>query len=308
VTVPPTDPQALTAQVPGPQALSHIQNLCLVGVGLIGGSFTLALKNAGFTGTITGVVRSDEKGAQAVERGVIDVATTDLAAAAANCDLIMLAVPMLSMREKLAQIAPVISANTIVTDAGSVKQPFVNDAMELLPFHNRIVPGHPIAGREKSGLDAIDATLYQQHRVILTPLEITDNDAVQTVQALWEMVGANVEHLAPKHHDDVLAATSHLPHVLAYATVDMLATRQEAAEIFRYAAGGFKDFTRIASGDPIMWRDICLTNRGPICDAIGELQAHLDQLQKAIAAGDSNGIEEIIRRARTARETHIVNR
>ncbi len=290
------------------QAVSPIQNLCLVGVGLIGGSLTLALKNAGFTGKITGVVRSAEKGAQAVERGIIDVATTDLADAAGSSDLIMLAVPMLSMREQLAQIGPVISPNTIVTDAGSVKQPFINDALELLPHHNRIVPGHPIAGREKSGLDAIDATLYQQHRVILTPLEQSDTDAVQTVQSLWEMVGAEVECLTPVHHDEVLAATSHLPHVLAYATVDMLATRQEAAEIFRYAAGGFKDFTRIASGDPIMWRDICLSNRGPISDAIGELQAHLEQLQKAIAAGDAVGIEEIIRRARTARETHIVNR
>jgi prephenate dehydrogenase len=289
-------------------SLSTIQNLCLVGVGLIGGSFTLALKNAGFTGKITGVVRSADKGEQAVKRGIIDVASTDIKTAVADCDLVMLAVPMLSMREQLAQIAPVISAHTIVTDAGSVKQPFIKDAKELLPHHNRIVPGHPIAGREKSGLDAIDAKLYQQHRVILTPLEQTDADAVQTVQTLWEMVGAEVECLTAAHHDDVLAATSHLPHVLAYATVDMLATRQEAAEIFRYAAGGFKDFTRIASGDPIMWRDICLTNRGPISDAIGELQAHLEQLQKAIAAGDADGIEEIIRRARTARETHIVNR
>ena len=298
----------MTLSQPAVQAISKIQNLCLVGVGLIGGSFTLALKNAGFNGKITGVVRSAEKGALAVERGVIDVASTDLKAAVSDSDLIMLAVPMLSMREQLAQIGPVISANTIVTDAGSVKQPFISDAIELLPFHNRIVPGHPIAGREKSGLDAIDASLYQQHRVILTPLEQTDADAVQTVQALWEMVGAEVECLTPARHDDVLAATSHLPHVLAYATVDMLATRQEAAEIFRYAAGGFKDFTRIASGDPIMWRDICLTNREPISEAIAELQEHLAQLQKAIAAGDADGIEEIIRRARTARETHIVNR
>lgn len=298
----------MTSSQPDVNSLSTIQNLCLVGVGLIGGSFTLALKNAGFTGKITGVVRSADKGAQAVERGIIDGASTDIKTAVADCDLVMLAVPMLSMREQLAQIAPVISAHTIVTDAGSVKQPFIKDAMELLPHHNRIVPGHPIAGREKSGLDAIDATLYQQHRVILTPLEQTDADAVQTVQALWEMVGAEVECLTAAYHDDVLAATSHLPHVLAYATVDMLATRQEAAEIFRYAAGGFKDFTRIASGDPIMWRDICLTNRGPISDAISELQAHLEQLQKAIAAGDAEGIEEIIRRARTARETHIVNR
>lgn len=298
----------MTSSQPDVNSLSTIQNLCLVGVGLIGGSFTLALKNAGFTGKITGVVRSADKGEQAVKRGIIDVASTDIKTAVADCDLVMLAVPMLSMREQLAQIAPVISAHTIVTDAGSVKQPFIKDAKELLPHHNRIVPGHPIAGREKSGLDAIDAKLYQQHRVILTPLEQTDADAVQTVQTLWEMVGAEVECLTAAHHDDVLAATSHLPHVLAYATVDMLATRQEAAEIFRYAAGGFKDFTRIASGDPIMWRDICLTNRGPISDAIGELQAHLEQLQKAIAAGDADGIEEIIRRARTARETHIVNR
>ena len=283
-----------------------IDNICVVGVGLIGGSFAKALKQSGFAGKITGVVRSEAKGRQAIEQGVVDAASLDLADAAANTDLIMLAVPMLSMRNQLEVIASVVGEHTIVTDAGSVKQPFISDARAILPFLNRVVPGHPIAGKEKSGLDAVDPGLYQDHRVLLTPLPETDESAVNAVRDLWERAGGIVECLNPKHHDEVLAATSHLPHVLAFAMVDMLASRQETAEIFRYAAGGFRDFSRIASGDPIMWRDICLTNKAPVYKAIEELEAHLSVVKKAIAESDSETIEAVFRRAREAREAHIV--
>ncbi len=283
-----------------------IEHICVVGLGLIGGSFAKALKQAGFSGKITGVVRSEEKGRQAIEQGVVDNTTLDLADAGANCDLIMLAVPMLSMKEQLDIIAPVIQPHTIVTDAGSVKQPFISDARSTLPYLNRVVPGHPIAGKEKSGLDAVDPDLYREHRILLTPLVETDADAIDAVTALWQQTGGMVESLTPAHHDEVLAATSHLPHVLAFAMVDMLASRQENAEIFRYAAGGFRDFTRIASGDPVMWRDICLTNKGPMGKAIEELEAHLDVLKNAIAQGDADTIHEVFQRARQAREEHIV--
>lgn len=283
-----------------------IDNICVVGVGLIGGSFAKALKLAGFTGKITGVVRNEAKAQQAIELGVIDEASLDLAQAAATSDLIMLAVPMLSMREQLEIIAPAVQSHTIITDAGSVKQPFISDARATLPFLNRVVPGHPIAGKEKSGLDAVDPNLYQDHRVLLTPLPETDESAVNVVRSLWERTGGIVECLSADYHDEVLAATSHLPHVLAFAMVDMLASRQSTAEIFRYAAGGFRDFTRIASGETLMWRDICLTNKEPVYKAIEELEAHLGVVKKAIAEGDSDTIEAVFRRARDAREAHIV--
>jgi len=282
-----------------------IDNICVVGVGLIGGSFSSAIKKAGFAGTITGVVRDEAKGKNAVERGVVDSATTDIASAAAKSDLVMLAVPMLSMRAQLEAMAPVLQSHTIVTDAGSVKQPFINDARATLPYINRVVPGHPIAGKEKSGLDAVDADLYKDHRILLTPLPETDAEAVATVGELWESTGGIVEALSPEHHDEALAATSHLPHVLAFAMVDMLASRQEMQEMFRYSAGGFRDFTRIASGESIMWRDICMTNQVSVVKAIEEFEAHLSVIRQAITDGDADTVETVFRRARAAREEHI---
>jgi len=283
----------------------NINNICVIGIGLIGGSFARALKKSGFTGTVTGVVRDEEKGRKAVSRGVIDESTSDVAKAAQLADVIMLAVPMLSMREQLEKIAATVRSHTVITDAGSVKGPFIADAQACLPYINRVVPGHPIAGKEKSGLDAIDPDLYQDHRVLLTPLPQTDTDAVHTVRSLWEKTGAIVETLSPEQHDTALAATSHLPHVLAFAMVDMLASRQEIDEIFRYAAGGFRDFTRIASGETIMWRDICLTNKEPIYQAICEFEAHLDAIKTAVANNDAQTLETVFRRARKARDEHI---
>jgi len=283
----------------------NIDNICVVGVGLIGGSFSQALKQSGFAGTITGVVRDHAKADEAVKLGVVDEATTDLPQAAREADVIMLAVPMLSMRELLEKIGPVIRAHTIVTDAGSVKNPFIAEARSCLPYLNRVVPGHPIAGKEKSGLSAVDPSLYQDHRVLLTPLPETDPDAVELVSALWQRTGGIVETLSPDNHDTALAATSHLPHVLAFAMVDMLASRQEINEIFRYAAGGFRDFSRIASGETIMWRDICLTNKEPVYQAISEFEAHLAQIKDAIANDDADTLAAIFQRAREARNQHI---
>jgi len=280
----------------------NISSICVVGVGLIGGSFAQALKKSGFSGTITGVVRNQEKGREAVRLGVIDEASTELATAARVADVIMLSVPMLSMREQLEKIAPVIRPDTIVTDAGSVKNPFIVDAQACLPYLNRVVPGHPIAGKEKSGLAAVDPDLYQN---LLTPLPETDADAVDVVRMLWEKTGGIVETLTPDHHDAALAATSHLPHVLAFAMVDTLASRQEMDEIFRYAAGGFRDFTRIASGETIMWRDICLTNKESVFQAISEFEDHLSVIKTAIASGDAQTLETVFRRAREMRDRHI---
>jgi len=283
----------------------NINNICVVGIGLIGGSFAQGLKKSGFSGTITGVVRDLDKGREAVRRGVVDQATDNLAEAASKADVVMLAVPMLSMREQLEKIAPVVRSNTIITDAGSVKNPFIVDARACLPYLNRVIPGHPIAGKEKSGLDAVDAILYQNHRVLLTPIPESDADAVNVVRSLWEKTGGIVEILTPDHHDAALAATSHLPHVLAFAMVDTLLSRQELDEIFRYAAGGFRDFSRIASGETVMWRDICLTNKEPVYQAISEFEAHLHVIKTAIANNDAQTLEIVFRRAREARDQHI---
>ncbi len=284
------------------------EQICIVGVGLIGGSFASALKKAGYPGTITGVFRDAEKGHRAVALGVVDRFETDIKTAAEFADLVMLSVPMLSMRTQLLALASVVKPDTIITDAGSVKTPFIIDAAAAFGDLERVVPGHPIAGKENSGLDAVDADLYQQHRVLLTPGEETNNTATDTVRKLWEMTGADVECMSAERHDAALAVTSHLPHVLAFATVDTLASRQELSEVFRYAAGGFKDFTRIASGEPIMWRDICLTNQLPLSKAIGEFQAHLAILKDAIDSGDAETIETVFRRARDAREQHVLKK
>lgn len=282
-----------------------MSKLCIAGLGMIGGSLAAALKQAGFPGEISALVRSEDTGRRGLELGYIDGFSTEAAELIPDSDIIMLAVPMLSMREQLQLIKPHLKATAIITDAGSVKAPFIEDARAVLDDLSRVVPGHPIAGREKTGVDAADASLYQNKRVLLTPLPETEGAASAEVRRLWELVGAEVEFLVPEHHDRVLAATSHLPHVLAFALVDMLATQQESEEIFRYSAGGFRDFTRIASSDPIMWRDVCLTNRDALLKAMIGLDVHLKQLRQAIESGDGDTIEATFSRARSAREKHI---
>lgn len=271
---------------------------------MIGGSLAAALKQADFDGEIVALVRSAETGRRGQELGFIDGFSTDPADVVTDADIIMLAVPMLSMREQLQAIKPHLKAGAIVTDAGSVKAPFIEDARAVLSDLSRVVPGHPIAGREKTGVDAADATLYKGKRVLLTPLPETDEAATAEVCKLWECTGAQVEALQPEHHDRVLAATSHLPHVVAFALVDMLAKQQESEEIFRYSAGGFKDFTRIASSDPVMWRDVCLTNRDALLQAMDNLDVHLKRLRAAIDGADGDTLEATFSRARKARDEH----
>lgn len=279
------------------------KNLCIVGLGMIGGSLAGALKRNGFTGQISALVRQGSRGERGVELGLIDRFSIDPALVIPQADMVMLAVPMLSMRQQMQAIVPHLAASAIVTDAGSVKSPFIEDARAVFNDLSRVVPGHPIAGREKTGVDAADATLYNGRRVLLTPIAQTLPDAISAVQRLWELAGATVESLTPEHHDRVLAATSHLPHILAYALVDTLATQQEAEEIFRYAAGGFRDFSRIASSDPVMWRDVCLSNKEAILQSMDNLDAHLKSLREAIASGDSDAIEDTFLRAKMARDT-----
>ncbi len=276
--------------------------LAIVGFGLIGASLAASLRRVHANVRVTAVVRSEASADEAMSAGLADRAVVGTAAGVEGADVVMLCVPMLAMPEALRAIAPVIGPEVVVTDAGSVKARFVEDARETFGDLVRVVPGHPIAGRERSGMAAADAALYVGRRVLLTPLPETAAGAIATVTRLWEAAGATVECLTPEHHDRVLAATSHLPHVLAFALVDTLRSQQAAEEIFRYAAGGFRDFTRIASSDPVMWRDVCLTNPEPILEALDSLDAHLGTLRRAIAAGDGAALERVFARAREARE------
>ena len=280
------------------------RRLAIVGFGLIGASLAASLRRAGADYEITAVVRTEAAADEALGAGLADRAVVGAAAGVVGAEIALLAVPMLAMRGAMEAIRPALAPAAIVTDAGSVKGRFVDDAREVFGDLARVVPGHPIAGRERSGMAAADAALYVGRRVLLTPVAETAPAAVAAVTALWEAAGAEVECLAPAHHDRVLAATSHLPHVLAFALVDALRARQEAEEIFRYAAGGFRDFTRIASSDPVMWRDVCLTNAPALLDALDAMGDHLGALRAAIESGDGETLETVFRRARAARDAH----
>ncbi len=284
---------------------SRAERIAVVGLGLIGGSFAAALKQNGYAGHISALVRTEAAATKAIASGYVDHASTDVRSVIAEANFVLLAVPMLAMRAQLELVKPFLKPNCVVTDAGSVKGPFVEDARSVLQEMANVVPGHPIAGREKSGIDAVDFTLYQGKRVLLTPLDETSPAAIEQVTRLWQQCGALVESLAVDHHDRVLASTSHLPHALAFALVDTLTSGQQHEEIFRYAAGGFGDFTRIASGDAVMWRDIFLTNKTAVCDALDAFNAHLLELREAIDSEDGEKLETVFRRAKQSRDEHF---
>lgn len=279
-------------------------HIVVVGLGLIGASFTAALGEAGFSGEITAVVRNEASGKLAVSRSLAHNFSTNIADAVKTADVVMLAVPMLAMKQQLVAMAEHLPNTAVVTDVGSVKGYFVKEALSVLSNPERIVPAHPIAGRERSGMDAADAALFKDRRVIVTPLPESSPAAVSTVEALWTKAGAVVEKLAVDHHDRVLAHTSHVPHVVAFALVDALAKQQEAEEIFRFAAGGFRDFSRIAASDPVMWSDICRTNPEAILASLDLFGQHLQHIRSAIEAGDGDTLERTFERARAARNQY----
>ncbi len=283
-----------------------IKRLTVIGVGLIGGSLARALRLAGFVGEVVGCGRSLANLHRAIELGVIDRYYQDPAQAVAGADLVFIAVPLGAMAGTFAAIRDHLSPDAILTDGGSVKGSVVADARQVfgqLPGH--FVPGHPIAGTEQSGVDASFAELYNHRRVILTPLPETDPVATAKVQAMWEACGAEVTHMGVAHHDEVLAATSHLPHLLAYSLVDSLARLRENDEIFRYAAGGFRDFTRIASSHPVMWRDICLANRQALGQMLARFQGDLAELAADVEHGDGEALLEVFERAKAARDRFV---
>jgi prephenate dehydrogenase len=283
--------------------MERIEKLVIVGVGLIGGSFALALKEAGAVGRVVGVGRGGRNIRRAFDLKIIDVAGALDKATFADADLVLLAVPVGQMRAVMRSIAPLLGARTVVTDAGSTKENVVALARrELKGALSRFVPGHPIAGTEKSGAESAFAGLYRERRVVLTPLEGSDPGALALVRAAWERCGASVFELQPREHDAVLAAVSHLPHVLAYALVDQVARHKNAKQLFSYAAGGFRDFTRIASSHPEMWRDICLANRKALLAEIGRYGAKLERVRKMLERGDARALDALFSGARDARK------
>ena len=276
----------------------------VVGLGLIGASLALALREAGFAGRVLGLDQDPDTAARARSLGVIDDSVQSLSELAAAVDILVLATPTRAaeplLRELLGTDDP--TALPWITDVASVKGPLCAVASEAGSAGARFIPGHPIAGSERSGVSAADPKLFAAHRVILTPGPDTDATGLSTVRAMWESAGASVEELGIEEHDAVLAATSHLPHAVAFALVNALAGSDRSADIFRFAAGGFRDFTRIASSDPIMWRDISVANAPALLNAIDDFSAELARLRAAVEQRDAPAIEATFRAAKRARD------
>jgi len=285
-----------------------INRLAIIGVGLIGGSLSLALKKAGFVGEVVGFSRTESVRNEALSLGVIDHAASSISEAVKGADMVFVAVPMTAMETVFSELAETISDDAIITDGGSAKAQLVKMARVTLgDKFGQFVPGHPIAGTERSGPSAAFASLYQDHRVVLTPVVETSSRALKKVHAMWHATGAEVLEMEMEHHDVVLAATSHVPHVLAFNLVGMLAQRDDCDEVLRYAAGGFRDFSRIASSDPTMWRDICLTNSDAILELMEQYQQDLNQLVTAIKQQDADYLLNVFARAKQARDTRFAD-
>lgn len=283
-----------------------INKLAIIGIGLIGGSLARALRRADAVDEIVGFGRSLINMKLAVELGTIDRAEVSIAKAVEGADMVVLATPISAMQESFAELAPLVTEDMVVTDVGSVKAPLVVAVGEAFSgLAGRYVPGHPIAGKEYSGVRNADDSLFDNHRVILCPDSNTDDDALKLVESMWQAAGAEVVMMSATRHDSILAASSHLPHLLAYNLVDNLVRRDEHKEIFKYSAGGFRDFTRIVGSDPLMWRDICIANKKAILERMESYRDDLGILMEAIDAGDGELLLEIFERARHAREVFI---
>ncbi len=277
--------------------------VAIYGVGLIGGSLGAALRAQRIAGEVIGCGRNRANLEVAVERGLVDRFETDVRAAAEGAELVVLATPLSAIEPLLESLAQDLAADACVTDVGSVKAPVIEAVRRAAPgCLARFVPGHPIAGSERSGAWAADARLFCDHRVILTPTEITDASAVDRIAAMWRRVGALPEQMSPQDHDEVLAATSHLPHLLAFALVEELADGDTPAPVFRYAAGGFRDFTRIASSDPRMWRDIFSANRLALSKQLARYQRALGRWQQWVEQDDGPALQSALQAAKSARD------
>jgi prephenate dehydrogenase len=280
----------------------HSDKLVVIGVGLIGGSVAAALRRAGRVKRVVGVGRGRGNIERALELGVIDEASADIGAAVQGADAVILAVPVQQNERVLGALAKSLLAGTLVTDAGSTKQDFVAAVRRLLPSHlASTVPGHPIAGAEHTGVDAASPTLFQGKNVVLAPLPENTAQAVDRVESMWVACGARITRMSAEHHDRVFSAVSHLPHMLAYSLVHMIAGRPDARELFDFAASGFRDFTRIAGSSPEMWRDIALANKEALVADLEAYQKQVAELTARLKAADAVELERIFEAARSAR-------
>lgn len=279
-----------------------LDKVTVIGLGLIGGSFAKAIKERGLSQQIVGFDTSVGTCQIAIQNQVIDYSTTSLVEACQNADLIVLAIPTLAVEKLLPQLAELDLGKAVITDVGSVKGNIVNAVRLAMPDQLSIfVPGHPIAGSERSGIEAANSELFVNHKVILTPNDQTSLTALQLVTNIWRTLGADVEQMSVEHHDEILAATSHLPHLLAYGLVDCLAKNHDNLDIFRYAAGGFRDFTRIAGSDPVMWHDIFLANKKAVLAVLDSYMQELNELYKAVEEKNGTELLDVFTRAKAAR-------
>jgi prephenate dehydrogenase len=282
--------------------LRRLKTVAIVGVGLIGGSFALAMRRAGAVTRIVGVDRDAQALERAASLGVIDTATQSASEAAAGADLVFVSVPVRAMGTVLHDVALGLGPDAVVTDAGSTKADVVRTAQaELRDRFPRFVPGHPIAGRESSGVDAAVPELFRGARVVLTPEAATSPEAAALVRSCWEACGARVTAMPAAAHDRVFASVSHLPHLLAFALVSEIVSRPDAAELLGFAAGGFRDFTRIAASSPEMWRDIALANRDALLEEIDRYCARVAVFRELVDRGDASGLQRLMTEARNAR-------
>jgi len=286
--------------------MRRLKTLAVIGVGLIGGSFAIALKRAIAGASIVGYDRDPRALERAIALGVIDTAAESASEAARGADLVFIAVPVRQIGAILRDVGPSLGPDAVVTDAGSTKAEVVRVARDALKDRlARFVPGHPIAGRESSGVDAATPELFRGARIVLTPMAETAPDALDVVRDCWEAAGGRVAITKPEEHDQIFAAVSHLPHLLAYALVSEVASRGNSQDLFGFAAGGFRDFTRIAGSSPEMWRDIALQNREALLFELDSYAGRLAVFRELIERGDGPALERLMREARGARAAWI---
>jgi prephenate dehydrogenase len=286
--------------------MKPIAKLVVIGVGLIGGSVALALREAGVAGRVTGVGRSRENLDVALRLGILDDATDDYGLALAAADVVLVTTPVAQMPAVFARIAPHLRPGTIVSDGGSTKQDVIAAARKALGAKfAQFVPAHPIAGTEHAGAAAAFAELFRGRKVVLVPEPETDAAATASIAAMWQATGASVSSMPAARHDSIFAAVSHLPHLLAFALVEELALRPDAPEYFEFAAGGFRDFTRIASSSPEMWRDIAVANRDALLTELRGYRNQLERMERLLAASDAEGLNAFFATARDARNAWL---
>lgn len=287
----------------------HISKLVIIGVGLIGGSFALALRQAGLVKHIVGIGRSPQNMQHALDRGIIDEQTSDFSAALADADFVLLAVPVKQTGRVMQQMKPCLEGHTIISDVGSTKQNVVQAARENLGEHiERFIPAHPVAGTEFNGAQAAFPELFQSKPVILTPLPENDQQAVDAVTAFWQGCGARVSSMQPEQHDQLLAAISHLPHMLAFSLMQHIHTLSQTLgegnplALLRFAGTSLNDMTRITASSPEMWRDICLENRAALLTQIEAYQQELSALRQMLINHDGESLQKLFSAARATRQ------